>query len=291
MLFLQNSGLKRSNGAANNGLKYMFTKETKAFSLVELLVVIAAIALLMSILMPALVGVRIQAKAAVCRSNIRQLILANIGYAGENNGSYVPAALDISSSNLHRWHGVRDSINEPFRATDGPLAEYLADGCVKQCPEKVNFRHGDPWDWDFEDGCGGYGYNMTYIGSRVWECYKDENCKVTAKDFEVKHPSQTLMFADTAMAKMDDGIPYYLEYSFAEPPYFVVNGKPVTIWGYASPSIHFRHGNRANIGWADGHTDSRRIVEFKGKNAYGVESADMGLGWFGLVDNTLFDLK
>jgi prepilin-type N-terminal cleavage/methylation domain-containing protein/prepilin-type processing-associated H-X9-DG protein len=263
----------------------------RAFTLVELLVVIATIAVLMSILVPALAAGRAQGKAAVCKSNLRQLVLANIGYANENNGSYVPAAIDITSSNLHRWHGARNDIDSPFDPANGPLAEYLADGCVKQCPENVNFRRGDPWNWDFEDGCGGYGYNMTYIGSRVWESYDEERCGITAKDSDIRHPSQTLMFADTAMAKLDNDIPYYLEYSFAEPPYFVVNGEPVTSWGYSSPSIHFRHRDRASIGWADGHTDSRRMAEFKVKNAYDVESSGVGLGWFGPIDNSLFDLK
>jgi len=60
-----------------------------AFTLVELLVVIAIIALLMGVLMPALVAARAQGKAVVCRSNLRQLALANIGYATENDGYYV----------------------------------------------------------------------------------------------------------------------------------------------------------------------------------------------------------
>ncbi|MCJ7692333.1 MAG: type II secretion system GspH family protein [Sedimentisphaerales bacterium] len=269
----------------------MSTGNKKAFTLVELLVVIATIALLMSILMPILSVARAQGKAAVCKSNIRQLVLANIGYATENDGSYAPAALDIIGANKHRWHGVRDDIDSPFDATKGPLAGYLADGGVKKCPEKVNFRHGVPWDWDFEDGCGGYGYNMTYIGSRIWERYTAEKCKVTTKDSEVGRPSETVMFADTAMAKLDSGRPYYLEYSFAEPPYFVVNGEPVTSWGYASPSIHFRHRDKANIGWADGHIGARRMADFDGKNVYGVDSADMKLGWFEPVDNAFFDLK
>jgi len=152
----------------------------KAFTVVELLVVIAIVALLMSILMPTLVTARAQARQVVCKSNIRQLLLANIGYASENDGSYVHAALDIFIANKHRWHGVRDDINSPFDPVRGPLAAYLADGCVKRCPKKVAFRHGDPWDWDFEDGCGGYGYNMTYIGSRIWAgSYEDEKCRIT----------------------------------------------------------------------------------------------------------------
>jgi len=270
----------------------MCTDSKKAFTLIELMVVIAVIALLMGILMPTLTAARAQGKEAVCKSNIRQLFLANIGYATENNGSYVPAATDIFSENKNRWHGLRDSIEEPFDTFRGPLAGYLADGSVKECPKKVNFRKGDPWDWDFEDGCGGYGYNMTYIGSRVWEgSYEDELCRITTRDFEVRCPTKTLMFADTAMAKLDNGRPYYLEYSFAEPPYFVVNGEPCVEWGYASPSIHFRHRGRANIGWTDGHIDAREMADFEGVNAYGVKSADMMLGWFEPIDNSQFDLE
>jgi prepilin-type N-terminal cleavage/methylation domain-containing protein len=48
-------------------------KAKNAFTLVELLVVIAIIALLMSILMPALARVRKQAKAVICQTNLKQL--------------------------------------------------------------------------------------------------------------------------------------------------------------------------------------------------------------------------
>jgi prepilin-type N-terminal cleavage/methylation domain-containing protein/prepilin-type processing-associated H-X9-DG protein len=65
-------------------------KNTKGFTLIELLVVIAIIALLLSILMPALNSVKELGKRAVCMSNIRQLSLANMTYAQLYNGRFVP---------------------------------------------------------------------------------------------------------------------------------------------------------------------------------------------------------
>jgi prepilin-type processing-associated H-X9-DG protein/prepilin-type N-terminal cleavage/methylation domain-containing protein len=263
----------------------------KAFTLVELLVVIATIALLMSILMPALAAGRAQGRAAVCKSNIRQLVLANIGYSNENDDFCVPAASDMwdVAGGYHRWHGVRDNKDEPFDPLRGPLVEYLADGKVKECPAKVRFVKGKKWGESFEKGCGGYGYNMPYLGSGLWQTGLDfkESYSQTTRMLKISKPDKTLMFTDCAMSLKKGS---YIEYSFAEPPYFVMNGRVFTDM-YASPSIHFRHRGKANIGWADGHIDSRQMAEFKGKNAYGVESADMKLGWFEPLDNSLFDLK
>lgn len=65
-------------------------KKNKAFTLVELLVVISIIALLLAVLMPALSRARQQGKSIVCRSNIKQLTLATRTYAVENKGKMMP---------------------------------------------------------------------------------------------------------------------------------------------------------------------------------------------------------
>ena len=63
----------------------MRTRKSNAFTLIELLVVIAIIALLLSIVMPALRKVKESAKTLVCRTNVRSLTLGFRLYAETNN--------------------------------------------------------------------------------------------------------------------------------------------------------------------------------------------------------------
>lgn len=62
------------------------TRRRKAFTLIELLVVIAIIALLLSILLPALRRVREQVKRTVCANQVRQQTMALLMYAQPNDG-------------------------------------------------------------------------------------------------------------------------------------------------------------------------------------------------------------
>ena len=67
----------------------------KAFTLIELLVVIAIIAVLMSVLLPGLTRAKLQAKAIICRSNLRQWGLMWKLYTNDNNGYFpVPSLGD-----------------------------------------------------------------------------------------------------------------------------------------------------------------------------------------------------
>jgi len=270
----------------------MLKKKFSAFTLVELLVVISIISLLMGVMMPAFCAARAQARSALCRSNLRQLVAANIGYTAENSGFFVPAASDMwNNSGYHRWHGSRNSLDEPFDCRKGPLADFLGNGQVKQCPSATDFVREKGWAVNFEQGCGGYGYNMAYLGSRLWQLgysYSDKQAysKTTAMS-EVAKPAETLMFADTGFYQQQK---YLIEYSFAEPRYWVSNGR-ILKYSEPSPSLHFRHADRVNVGWVDGHVDSRPIADYPAESDFSTRCRQLGLGWFEPADNTLFDLQ
>jgi prepilin-type N-terminal cleavage/methylation domain-containing protein len=74
---------------------------SRGFTLIELLVVIAIIALLMSILMPAMSRVRQQARAVACRSNLKQWGTLFAMYTDDNNGFFPKRR-----SNSGRWINV-----------------------------------------------------------------------------------------------------------------------------------------------------------------------------------------
>jgi prepilin-type N-terminal cleavage/methylation domain-containing protein/prepilin-type processing-associated H-X9-DG protein len=71
---------------------------SRAFTLVELLVVIGIIAVLIAILLPTLGAAREQARVTQCASNVRQLCTALVNYATENKGKFPP---NINSGAMH----------------------------------------------------------------------------------------------------------------------------------------------------------------------------------------------
>ena len=60
-----------------------------AFTLVELLVSVAIIAVLLALLLPSLKGAKDRAKAVECMSNLRQISVAVQSYLGDYNGNFI----------------------------------------------------------------------------------------------------------------------------------------------------------------------------------------------------------
>ena len=105
----------------------------RAFTLVELLVVISIIAMLLAVLMPSLQKARDQAKIVVCKNNLRQVGLAFVLYAGSNNDRICPQAeyATIGSVNWDSADGeTTHRTSWPFR-----LATYLGDKNYKYEPD------------------------------------------------------------------------------------------------------------------------------------------------------------
>lgn len=251
------------------------------FTLIELLVVIAIIAILAAILFPVFTTAKESGRRAKCASQLRQLIAANLSYADDNGGHFVPAASDMFEGNLQRWHGTRNNQWSAFDATRGPLWIYFGrSGGLKTCPSAPNLNPG------FEPSCGGFGYNAYYVGGTYYRSYPPDCATLTSTMGNLARPTRTVMFTDSAIAT-DAQRPS--EYSFAEPPCYVTPdgaGWPLT------PSIHFRHNGRASVGWCDGHVTCEKMsFTQQGTNIYGCDNAKFNIGWFGPNDNSLFDDK
>ncbi len=100
------------------------------FTLIELLVVISIIAILISILLPALAKARELANRAVCMANIRGIVQSMITYS-QSNGGVFPNIPNNTAQNwgpYYYWNNPTEPMEEPVVGGTNRLPSYVVQG-------------------------------------------------------------------------------------------------------------------------------------------------------------------
>ena len=192
----------------------------KGFTLIELLVVIAIIAVLMAILMPALNRAREQGKRAACLNNMKQLALAWIMYADDNDDKIVNGCYSVYKEPL--WVGEdwnTDNPEEQIEAIkDGALYPYCKNVKIYKCPT------------------GERGEMRTYSIFGAMNGVDDGGGTVLKNRMQIRRPGSRAVFIDEGRISPGSYTVSYIQEEWWDIP-------PI------------RHGDGTNLSFADGHSE------------------------------------
>ena len=187
-----------ASGRRGGQVTIVATRGTRrAFTLMELLVVVAVISILVAMLLPAVALVRSQAKATVCASNLRQIGLAFSAYANDNEGLMPDSAISATGLTTVRWSELIAGYVEADRFAK-------ADGTGKIIHTKHTILTGCP-EWTATEAWQlGYGINehpdrpARVNATLAWD-YRAVNANMTHFALAgISWKASRLMHADTS---------------------------------------------------------------------------------------------
>jgi prepilin-type N-terminal cleavage/methylation domain-containing protein/prepilin-type processing-associated H-X9-DG protein len=115
------------------------SRMSRAFTLIELLVVVAIIAVLVALLLPALTSARETARRTICSTNLKQMHVAHLMYADDNNGwvmvrpTWPP--FDVSQNIDFDWpRYIVKYLGLPPKDSHGRSRNYSDERSVFKCP-------------------------------------------------------------------------------------------------------------------------------------------------------------